>query len=193
MKLAGIALASVLVTAAFVQPGFAQSGNSNDRDQGAQTQYGPGSQNQFRGGMNRDQDTVGQRGNWRRDDDERSAENDDWRGGWRRDGEGMHGHMGMTMGPRLHDRFADERGASFSFGNGGARMSVHCPAKEPVETCVRAASQLLDKIGSLRAGNPAATPGGGSTGSRVDDSGSTGTPSGSSGSGGSGTLQQDEK
>jgi hypothetical protein len=187
MKIAAIALASALVGVAFAQPSFAQGGNFTDRDQSAPMQSGPGAQNQFRGGMNRGQDTFGQRDNWRQDRNWR--DNDDWRGG----GEGMHGHMGMMMGPHMHGGFADERGASFSFGNGRARMSVHCPANEPVETCVRAASQLLDKITSLRSGNSAGAANGGNTGSGLGDSGRTSSPSsGSSGSSGSGSAQQDQ-
>jgi len=187
MKIAAIALASALA-AAFAQPAFAQDGSFNDRDQAGPAQFGPGSQNQFRGGMNRDRDGFGGRENWRRDDDNRRAENnEDGRGGWRRD-EGMHGHMGLMMGQRMRDRFGEDRGASFSFGNGRARMSVHCPANESVETCVRAASQLLDKITSLRS-NTASTPGSSSTGSGASESSPAIRPggSGSSGSSGSGS------
>lgn len=193
MKIAAIALASALAAIAISAPSFAQSGSFNDRDQAGPMQYGPGGQNQFRGGVNRDRDGFGMRDNWRRDDNSRTADNDDWRGGWRRD-DGMRGHMGM-MGPRMHGRFAQE-GASFSFGNGRARMAVHCPANESVETCVRAASQLLDKITSLRSGTSAATPGSSSTGSGATDNspavrpgsgtGSSGSSSGAS-SGGSST------
>jgi len=102
--------------------------------------------------------------------------------------------MGMMMGPHMHGGFADEGGASFSFGNGRARMSVHCPANEPVETCVRAASQLLDKITSLRSGSSAGAANGGNTGSGLGDSGRTSSPSNgsSSGSSGSGSVQQDQ-
>ena len=99
------------------------------------------------------------------------------------------------MGARMRDGFAEERGASFRFGNGRARMSVHCPANESVETCVRAASQLLDKIISLRSGNKAAAASGGNTGSGIDDSGQIDrSPSnGGSGSSGTGSAQQDEE
>jgi hypothetical protein len=193
MRIAAIALASALVSVAFAQPGFAQSGSMNDRDQNGPSQYGPGPHNQFRGGMDRDQDTFGQRDNWRRDGNWRSAERNDWRDDWRRDGASMHGPMGMMMGPRMRERAAEERGASFSFGNGRARMSVHCPTNEPVETCVRAASQLLDKITSLRSGTSASTPSGANTGSGIGDSGRSGSSSGSNSSSGSGSVQQDEQ
>ena len=187
MKIAAIALASAL--AAFAQPAFAQSGGFNERDQGGQTQYGSGAQNQFRG-FDRDRDSSG-RDNWRRDDGGRGAGND----GWRHD-EGMHGPMGM-MGPRMRERFGEERGASFSFGNGRARMAVHCPANEPVQACVRAASQLLDKITSLRS-STAAAPDSSNTGSGVSETGpalrpGAGNGSGGSASSGSGAAEQDEQ
>jgi hypothetical protein len=192
MKIAAIALASALVSVASAQASFAQNGNFNDRDQSRPAQYGPGAQNQFRGGMDRGQDTFGQRDNWRQDRNWRGADNEGWRGGWHHDAMAMEGRGG-PMG-RMRDRFADERGASFSFGNGRARMSVHCPANEPVETCVRAASQLLDKITTLRGSNSAEAASGSNTGSGLGDSGRAGSPSnGGSGSSGSGSVQHDQE
>ena len=181
MKIAAIALASALASLAFAQPSWAQQ---TDQDKIGQMQYGPG-QDQFRGGMRRDRDTYGQGENWHRDGDRRGAENDGDRGGWRHDGDRMDGRMGRGMGgmnPHMHGRFAQEQGATFVFGNGRARMAVHCPPNEPVETCVRAASQLLDKIGSLR-GGAGTGPGGGNTGSGSDDSGRSAQPQLNGGSG----------
>jgi hypothetical protein len=146
MKILAIALASTLASVGLGQPAFAQqSGNQNEQDQMmGQMRYGPGMQDRFHGGPNRNDDTYGPGGNWRQNQNWRNAENE----GWRRRGGGMQGHMGMMMGPHMPE--LAERGASFSFGNANARMSVHCPANESVETCVRAATQLLDKIGSLK-------------------------------------------
>ena len=190
MKIAAIALASALISVASAPTSFAQSGNFNDRDQSGPAQYGPGAQDQFRGGMNRGQDTFGQRDNWRRDGNWRDADNEGERGGWHRDGM-MEGRMGR-MGPHMRDRFAEDRGASFRFGNGRARMSVHCPANESVETCVRAASQLLDKITSLRSADSAGTTSGGKVGSTNDSGRDERSPSSSgTGSSGSGSGQHD--
>lgn len=172
MKIAAIALASALASFSCAQPSLAQSGNQ-DRDQTGQMQYGPGPHNQFRGGMGRDQETYGQGQNWRQHDDWRQSDNDNWRPDGARM-EGRMGHMGMGgMGSHMHSRFAEEQGASFSFGNGRARMSVHCPASEPVETCVRAASQLLDKITSLRSGSAGTTNGAGTGNSGASDNSRT--------------------
>jgi hypothetical protein len=153
MKIAAIALASALASMALAQPSFAQqTGNQDDQNQYGRMQYGPGMQDRYHGSQNRSDDTYGQ-GEWRQNQNWRNAENE----GWRRDREGMRGHMGMMgMMGRMHERFGD-RGASFSFGNGNARMSVHCPSNESVETCVRAATQLLDKIGSLKSGTSGST------------------------------------
>jgi hypothetical protein len=174
MKIAAIALASALVSVASAQASFAQNGNFNDRDQSRPAQYGPGAQNQFRGGMDRGQDTFGQRDNWRQDRNWRGADNEGWRGGWHHDAMAMEGRGG-PMG-RMRDRFADERGASFSFGNGRAR------------------SQLLDKITTLRGSNSAEAASGSNTGSGLGDSGRAGSPSnGGSGSSGSGSVQHDQE
>jgi hypothetical protein len=186
MKIAAIALASALASLAFAQPSWAQQ---NDHDQIGQMQYGPG-HDQFRDGMRRDRDTYGQGENWHHDGDWRGGDNHGQRG-WHHDEDRMEGRMGMGgMNPHVRGRFAQEQGATFVFGNGRARMAVHCPANESVETCVRAASQLLDKIGSLRSGADTG-PSGGNTGSSSssDDSSGTGHPQLN---GGSGALQQEQ-
>jgi hypothetical protein len=180
MRIAAIALASALASLAFAQPSWAQQ---TDHDQIGQMQYGPG-HDEFRDGMRRDRDTYGQGENWHRD--WRDGDNDGRRG-WHHDEDRMEGRIGMGgMNPHMRGRFAQEQGATFVFGNGRARMAVHCPANESVETCVRAASLLLDKIGSLRAG---AGQSGGNTGSGSDDSSRNAHPQLN---GGSGALQQEQ-
>jgi hypothetical protein len=184
MKIAAIALASALASLAFAQPSWAQQ---TDQDKLGQMQYGPG-HDQFRGDMRRDRDTYGQEENWHRDGDWRG--DNEGRRGWHHDEDRMEGRMGMGgMNPHMRGRFAQEQGATFVFGNGRARMAVHCPANESVETCVRAASQLLDKIGSLRGGAGPGSQSGGNTGSGTDDSGRTAHPQLN---GGSGALQQQQ-
>jgi hypothetical protein len=88
---------------------------------------------------------------------------------------GMGPHMGMgDMSPHMRDRFADERRADFSFRNGPALIWVHCPGNELVENCVRAASQLLDKIGSLRRANSSGNTSGTAVGNSSNDNSSGG-------------------
>jgi len=183
MKIAAIALASALASLGLAQPSSAQQ---TDQDKIGQMQYGPG-HDQFRDGMRRDRDTYGQGENWHRDGDWRG--DNDGRRGWHHDEDRMDGRMGMGgMNPHMRGRFAQEQGATFVFGNGRARMAVHCPANESVETCVRAASQLLDKIGNLR-GGVGTPPSGGNTGSGSDDSSRSAHPQLN---GGSGALQQEQ-
>jgi len=192
MKIAAIAFASALASLAFAQPSWAQQ---TDQDKIGRMQYGPG-QDQFRGDMRRDRDTYGQGENFHRDGDWRGG-NDEGRG-WRHDGDRMEGRMGMGgMNPHMgmgdmreHMRGRFERGADFSFRNGPARMWVHCPGNEPVETCVRAASQLLDKIGSLRGANGSGTNGS-AVGNGSNDNSADGPQMNQGGRGrGSGGLNQ---
>jgi|SwirhisoilCB2_FD_contig_61_6409301_length_659_multi_6_in_0_out_0_1 hypothetical protein len=152
MKIAAIALASALAAiAGSVQPGFAQSSNQNSD----QTQYGQDqSRTQFDqtgSHMNESHPSMSGSMNDEEEDDEnsyttgQSSDNPQANtnrpdsSGWRN-----------RMGPHGHRHMGRNQGASFSFRNGDARMRIRCPANEPLQTCVSAATQLLDKIGSLK-------------------------------------------
>jgi hypothetical protein len=57
---------------------------------------------------------------------------------------------GRTGQWHRHMMMGRNQGASFAFGNGNARMRIRCPANEPLQNCINAATQLLDKISSLK-------------------------------------------
>jgi hypothetical protein len=138
MKIAAIALASAFAAAAaFAQPAFAQQ----NFDQGLSNQF-----NQQQGGQGMQNQTPNWRGggNFR---NETQGQNENWGGGMRQGGP----HMRFG-------RFV-ERGAFFAFRRGDARMLIRCPATQPLQACVNAAGQLLDKVANLRGGS------GGTTGS----------------------------
>lgn len=171
MKIAAIALASALAAiAGSAQPGLAQTANQNPD----QSQYGQdqnrteldqtgsrmsGSQSNMNGSMNdEDEDdensyTTGQNA----DNPQRNQDGQNWSGEGNRNsdsnrGGSDRGRMEGRMSQRWHRHMMMGRneGASFTFGNGNARMRIRCPANESLQNCVNAATQLLDKISSLK-------------------------------------------
>jgi hypothetical protein len=168
MKIAALALASALAAiAGSAQPGFAQSTNQNsDQSQYGQdqnrTQYDQtgsqhmnesqpnmngsmndeeeGDENSYTTGQNTGNPQGNQNGpNWRNQNPD-SNRGDLERGR-------MEGRMGRW---HRHMMMGRSDGASFSFRNGPARMTVHCPSGEALQPCVNAATQLLEKIGSMK-------------------------------------------
>ena len=185
MKIAALALASALAAAGFAQPSFAQQNSNQDQsNQFGQQQYG---QQQYGQGMQDSDEDQGpdnrnwQRGgNWRNDARAENNENNE-NDGWRR----MHQRMERRMGGMWqghHRGWAQNarEGATFRFGNGQARMVVHCPGNESIQNCVQGATQLLDKIANLKS-NTAASSG-------TNGSGSTTGSSSSGASSGTGTM-----
>ena len=94
-------------------------------------------------------DGDGYRMHYRRDNDERSEDRQDY------------GHM-----DRGRDRWRDMGpmmrrggGARFQFSRGDAHIDIRCPQNESLQNCVQAASQLIDKVHSLTPGPSEGTPG----------------------------------
>jgi hypothetical protein len=87
-------------------------------------------------------DGDGYRMHYRGDHDERSEERQDigridrGRDRWR--------DMGSMM--------SRGGGARFQFSRGDAHIDIRCPQNESLQNCVRAASQLIDKVHSLAPG-----------------------------------------
>ncbi len=83
----------------------------------------------------------GYRMHYRGDRDERSEDRQD------------NGHMDhgrdrwRDMGPMMR-----RGGARFQFSRGDARIDIRCPQNETLQSCVQAASQLIDKVHSLTLG-----------------------------------------
>jgi hypothetical protein len=103
-------------------------------------------------------------GHWRNRNAENDANEPNWgnnRPGWGHPGRRMEGRMGPPW--RRHMMMGRNEGANFSFRNGNARMRIHCPPNEPLQACVNAATQLLDKIGSLKSEHAAANLAGNQT------------------------------
>lgn len=156
MKITAIALASALAAiAGSAQPGFAQSSIQNSE----QTQYGQDQNrtqlDQTGSRMNESQPNMRGSMNDEEEDDENSyttgQNTDNPQGNTNRpDSSGLRNRMEGRMGPHWQRHMGRNTGASFSFRNGDARMRIRCPANEPLQTCVNAATQLLDKIGSLK-------------------------------------------
>ena len=202
MNIASFALASaVAAVIGCAQPALAQSQDQT----GAANRSSPGS------GMN---GAMMNRGSMMNDMDRGNATNgagNDQRSGNRRDDEdennsaaerGGDGNqhrrwsgndrMGMGMAPMMMWRRQMMRatgGAQFHFARGKARIDVRCSVQEDMQACVRAATELLDKIAALRNGGPrrgdttgSATGGddgrsnGGQAGSQSDDRGDRNAP-----------------
>jgi hypothetical protein len=152
MKIAAIALASALAAiAGSTQPGFAQT----TIQKSDQSQYGQDQNrtefDQTGSRMNESQPNM----NGSMNDEEEDNENSYTTGQNTDNPQGSQGGSSSSgwrnrMGPHGHRHMGRNEGASFSFRNGPARMAVRCPPNEPLQTCVNAATQLLDKIGSLK-------------------------------------------
>jgi len=82
----------------------------------------------------------------RRSDTYRSDDRDwrDYRGGWDRMGDHMD-HGGDAGG---------RRGASFFLRNGNTSLGVRCGSGESLQTCVDAATKLMDRARSLQSSPP---------------------------------------
>ena len=52
--------------------------------------------------------------------------------------------------PPAHRPPPPPNAARFVFQRGDARMEITCPASDPLQDCVQAASQLMDKLATLR-------------------------------------------
>jgi hypothetical protein len=67
-------------------------------------------------------------------------------------GPGMRGPggPGMMRGPGPH-HFGPppSKGAAFSFERGDMKIRVRCAENEPMQSCVNAASALMDKVGTM--------------------------------------------
>jgi len=166
MTIAKLALASaVAAVLGCAHPAFAQSqdqtGASPNQDQTGMSHPSPG-----RGQIMNDGSIT--TGAGRGDDEDDNADNrdDNWnsqRGrrygqDWRMGGGMMGGGVGPMAG-RL-GQMARRRqmmlravgGAHFHFARGNATIDVRCSVQEDTQACVRAAGELLDKIGELRDG-----------------------------------------
>ena len=167
MNIASFALASaVAAVIGCAQPALAQSQDQT----GAANRSSPGSgmngAMMNRGSMMNDMDrgnaTTGagndERSGNRRDDDENNSAAE--RGGDGNQHRRWSGNdrMGMGMGPmmmrRRHQMMRAMGGAQFHFARGKARIDVRCSVQEDMQACVRAATELLDKIAALRNGGP---------------------------------------
>jgi hypothetical protein len=82
----------------------------------------------------------------RRSDTYRSDDRDwgDHRGGWDR----MSDHMDRGGEPSAR------RGASFFLRNGNTSLGMRCGSGESLQTCVDAATKLMDRARSLQSGPP---------------------------------------
>lgn len=153
MKIAAIALASATLIA-LAEPGYAQQNTNRDQsDRMERPQHGSGMQRQF---QNDDEHsgTTGRGRDWSDRDEWRDRNSSDSRDGDRMHRRNMHGNMEDRMGAmmRIHERMAkgNEGAAHFHFRRGQAAIDVQCPQGQPVQVCVNAAGQLLDKIANLR-------------------------------------------
>ena len=82
--------------------------------------------------------------------DQSSDHDRDWqsRPGWRHRSGAEGGSMGQAL--RWGRRGIGRRdGFQFHFARGNERIDIQCPADQNVESCVSAASQLIDKVVSL--------------------------------------------
>ncbi len=145
MRIAGIALGSVLLGIGLVQPSLAQQEQSGRQ---------PGNQDQLQS-ENSGQSTA--RGDY-----------DDWAS--RR--ERMRAwHMHEGMGPMWRNRFAREtNGAHFRLRRGQALVDVKCPENDSLQSCVNAISQLLDKVRAIPAQSNSPTNGTGGVLDNQEDS-----------------------
>jgi len=173
MTIAKLALAStVAAVLGCAQPAFAQSqdqtGASPNQDQTGMSHPSPD-----RGSIMNDGSIT--TGTGRDDDEDDNADNrdDNWnsqRG--RRYGEGGRMGGGMMSGGMMAGRMGQMArrrqmmlramgGAHFHFARGNATIDVRCSVQEDTQACVRAAAELLDKIGELRDGGNTNGAGGG--------------------------------
>lgn len=172
MNIASLALAStVAIAIGCAQPAFAQSqdqtGPNQDQTGAAagQNHSGTNGDEMMNGGamqnpaQNDDEDaTTGQNagdrsGNGRDDEEDNAAAQGGGAGNWQGGGRwGGRRAMGMRMGAMAHQRMMMRAfgGAQFHFARGNARMDVRCSAEEDTQACVRAATELLDKLAQLR-------------------------------------------
>jgi hypothetical protein len=134
MKLTPLLAATALIFSVSAYPSFAQSDSP----------YGDTSQARSDSGM---------RGMSRMHDDEDSGGDRDSGPRWHRRHHDMGGddHMGM-MGMMMRPR-----GAHFRFRRGDARIDIQCPARESLQSCVEAATELIDRVSRL--GSHPSTPG----------------------------------
>ena len=165
MKIAALALASTFALAiGCAQPVLAQTQDQTGaasqpyaQDQSDQSDMDAGG-SQATNGANVDE----QNGNWRGDDGDREGR----RGrAWNERRMGM----GPMMMWRRHQAMMMNAfgGAQFHFARGKARLDVRCPARGDLQACVRAATELLDKIAQLRNGDDNTT--GSATGGEDND------------------------
>jgi hypothetical protein len=156
MKLTPLLAATALIFSVSAYPSFAQSDSPYGDTAGSQAQSDSGMRGMSR--MHDDEDTVGDR-----DSGQRGHRHHRDMGG----GDHM-GMMGMMMRPR---------GAHFRFRRGDARIDIQCPARESLQSCVEAATELIDRVSRL--GPHTSTPGA-TNGSRGE------SPRGAPGAGGEG-------
>jgi hypothetical protein len=140
MKLTPLLAATALISSVSAYPSFAQSDFPSGDTAGS-----------------RAQSDSGMRGMSRMYDDEDSGGDRDSGPRWHRHHQEMGGGdhmrmMGMMMRPR---------GAHFRFRRGDARIDIQCPARESLQSCVEAASELIDRVSRLgpRTSTPGATDG----------------------------------
>jgi hypothetical protein len=207
MKIAAIALASAfaaslgLAQPASAQQNYGESGYGSQQDfnsnnDNTQSNHGPMMGNPSGGPMtnNGNPQWMGngrpgqqaQNQNWRHGQNQNSSpgQNQNW-GSMHRSGM-MHGHMG----PMGHRRAMMSEGTSFAFGNGKARIFVHCRS-ESLQDCKKAANDLLDQIASSRnsAASNSSTNGSGSSSTGAEgSSGSTQSGNGYGKTTGSGSI-----
>lgn len=138
MKLIPLLAATALISGVPAHPSFAQSYSPSGDTVGSHARSDSGMR-----GMSR-----------MHDDDDRDGDRDSgsrWRRHHHEMGGGGHmGMMGMMMRPR---------GAHFRFRRGDARIDIQCPARESLQSCVEAASELIDRVSRLGPHGSAPTPG----------------------------------
>ena len=155
MKIAAFALASTFaLVVGSAQPVLAQT---QDQTGAGARPYAQDRSDMDNGSATTGANTDEQNGNWRDDDSERE--------GVRRDRQWNERRMGMgPMMLRRHRMMMNAMGgAHFHVARGKARIDISCPAQANLQSCVHAATELLDKIAELRHG------GGNTTGSATED------------------------
>lgn len=163
MKIAPLAIAATLAAAVgCALPALAQS---QDQTGAAPNRERSGMHDQMMNGTDQNESATtganpGDRSANEQDDDDDNAGGGNWnwhhRYRWSENGP-MRGRMGPMQRQRMMMRALG--GARFHFRRGNARIDVRCSVQEDMQACVRAAGELIDKIGELDAARRGNTTG----------------------------------